>query len=139
MKIEMMMIGAVLFGLVFILGLDVYSTMLSNYDVNVDTASTFGKMSSNAKQIKDEAESMRGSIQGGSVTEDNAVDGMVLGGYSAIRNNPFTAIGVASNATQTLMLENHMVPAEAVVFLMLVLSILTVFAIIALIFKFEQR
>lgn len=139
MKIEMMMIGAILFGMVFIVGLDIYSEMLYQYDVNIDTNTTFGKMSFNAQQIKKEASDMRESITSGSVTEGNAVDDMVLGGYSAVRNNPFTIMGIAANSTETLMMESHMVPAPVVVLLMSILGILTIFAIIALIFKFEQR
>lgn len=139
MKIEMMMIGAVLFGLIFVLGLDVYSSGLSDYDVSVDTSTTWGKMSYNAKQIKDYDKAMRDNIRGGSVTEGDAVDDMVRGGYESVKDSPFGAIGVAANATETLMMESHMVPAEVISFLMVTLSILVTFAIIALIFRFEQR
>lgn len=139
MKIEMMIIGAVLFGLVFVLGVGFYGEMLSNYDVDVDTSSTFGKISYNAKQIYDYESSMRNDIQGGAVTDTNAVDDMVEGGYSAIKNNPFGALGIAANATETLMMEKDMIPAPAISFILLTLSILTTFAIIGLIFRFEQR
>lgn len=139
MKIEMMMIGALLFGLVFALGIDVYSKMLSNYDVDIDTSTTFGKMSSNAKQIQDETESMRTAIEGGEVSEGGAEDDMFSGGYKAIKNNPFTALGVAKNATETLMFEMHMIPDDAIEIIMIIFSIFTLFAIIALIFRFQQR
>jgi len=139
MKLEMLMIGAVLFGLVFVLGVDIYSDMLSKYKVDIDTSTTFGKMSYNAKQIKDYESNMRSNIQGGIVTEENAVDDMIAGGYRAIQNNPYGAIDVAANATQTLMQETGMVPASVVSFLLLTLTILTTFAIIALVFRFAQR
>lgn len=139
MKIEMMMIGAVLFGVVFSLGLNFYGEMLSNYNVDIDTSSTFGEISNNAKEIAKINDQMQGDIEGGSVTEGDAVEDMIAGGYSAIKNSPFSAIGVAAEATETLLLEFHMVPAEAIDFIILVLSLLTLFAIIGLIFRFEQR
>jgi len=139
MKIEYMMIGAVLFGLVFVLGTSIYGNTLSKYDVDIDTSTTWGQMGSNAKQIYDYDKDMRGSIQGGTVTETNAVDDMIEGGYSAIKNNPYSAISVAGNATYTLMKQARFIPAPAITFILLTLSILTTFAIIALIFKFQQR
>lgn len=139
MKIEMILIGVLLFGLVFVLGYDIHTEMLKNYDVEIDTTDPFGRMSDNGKQIKNQVQLMRNDIQGGSVSEGTAEDDMIRGTYQAIKNNPFTAIGTAGNATETLMKETDIIPAEAIGVLLLILSILTIFAIIALVFRFQQR
>lgn len=139
MKIEMMMIGAILFSLVIVLGTGIYGQMLSNYNVSVDTSNTFGKLSYTAKDLYQYDSNMRSNIQGGAVTDANAVDEMLEGGYSAVKTNPFGALGVAANSTEILLKEKDMIPAPAIAFILLTLSILTTFAIIALIFKFEQR
>lgn len=139
MKIEFIMIGALLFGLVFVTGYNVYGELLSNYDAEIDTSDTFGQMSFNVKELNEYSDNMRENIQGGAVTEGDAVDDMVEGGYSAIKDNPYGAVGIAANATETLMQESPFVPAEIKIFLLATLSILVTFAIIALIFRFEQR
>lgn len=139
MKLENIFIGAVLFGLVFITGLQIYGEGLSRYDVEADTDSTFGKMSYNLKAIYDYQDDVKEKIQGGKVTDAQAVDEMVKGGYTGIRNNPFTAIEVATNATMTLAQETGYVSPELVGFFMTVFSLLVVFAIIQLIFRFRSN
>lgn len=139
MKLEMMFIGALSFGLVFVLYLGVYAEGLVNYDVDVDTSTSFGKLSYNAKQIQEYQDNVRASLQGGTVTDEDAVDAMVRGGYAGIRNNPFSSLSIAGNATETLLQEYQFVPAPVISFILLVISILVVFAIIALIFRFRTQ
>lgn len=139
MKIEMMFIGAIFFGLAFVVGLGFLGDGLSNYNVDADTSSTFGKMSNDIKQIYDYQDSMKEQIQGGVVTDSDAVDQMLRGGYTSIRGNPFDAVSVAGNASMNLAKETGFLPADIIFFLMTTMAILLLFAIIALIFKFEQR
>lgn len=139
MKLEMMFIGALLFGLVFVAGLNIYGEALSNYNVDVDTSNTFGKMSNNLQSIYDYQKNMKEDIQGGSVTDENAVDDMVSGGYKAIRTNPVSALTVATNASMVFAQETGVVDEYFVAFFVTVLAILVIFAIIAIIFKFEIR
>ena len=139
MKLEMMFIGALIFGLVFVVGLGIYGEGLSEYDVSVDTNSTFGQMTHNLKRIYDIQDSTKDQIQGGEVTDADAVDEMIKGGYTGVRSNPFTALTVAANASMTLGKETGFVSAPIIGFFMAVLSILVLFAIIALIFRFQQR
>jgi len=136
-KIEMMFIGVLLFGLVWILCLNIYADGLSNYNVDVDTDSTFGKMGSNLKQIYDIQDSMKTQIEGGEVSDEDAVDEMIKGGYTSIRSGPFSALKVATNATMVLAQETGFISSPIISFFMAVMIVLILFAILALIFKFR--
>lgn len=139
MKLEMLFIGALLFGLVFIAGFNLYAENLSTYSIDVDTNTTFGKLANEGKLLYDYNKDIQDKIAGQTVTDATAVDSMVSGGYTAIKNNPFNALAYASNTTQTLMLETDYVPVYMINFILIVLSILVTFAIIAIIFQFQQR
>lgn len=139
MKLEMMFIGALFLGLVMITGSAVIGEGLSRYNVESDTTTTFGKVSYSLKNVYDYQDSMKENIQGGDVTDQNAVDQMLAGGYTSIRNQPFNALTAATNTTMLLAMESGFVNANIIGFFIAVISILVLFAIIALIFKFEQR
>ena len=139
MKLEMMFIGALAFGLVFIVFLGIYAESLDEYGVEVDTSTTFGKMSSNIQQLQTIQGNMKDEREGGAVTDENAVDDMIAGGYKAIRTNPFKAVTIAANASMTLAQETNFLTPEIISFLMYTIGILTLFALIAIIFKFTQR
>jgi hypothetical protein len=139
MKLEMAFIGALLFGLVFVAGLNLYGEGLSKYNKDIDTSSTFGKMSYNLQGVYDFQQDSKDKLQGGIVTDESAVDEMVKGGYTGIRANPFFAMSVAANATQTLAQETGYVSPEILGWAMAVLSILIVFSIMALVFRFRSN
>lgn len=139
MKLEMMFIGALAFGLVFVVFLGIYAEGLDEYNVEVDTSTTFGKMGYNIQQLQSIQGNMRGEIEGGAVTDENAVDDMIAGGYKAIRTNPFKAVTIATNASMTLAQETGFLSPDIIFFLTAVIGILTLFALIAIIFKFTQR
>jgi len=139
MKLEMAFIGALLFGLIFVTGLNLYGEGLSNYDKDIDTSSTWGKMSYNLKGVYDFQNDAKDKLQGGVVTDESAVDEMVKGGYTGIRANPFFAMSVAANATQTLAQETGYISPEVLSWGMAVFSILVIFSIIALVFRFRSN
>lgn len=137
MKLEMLFIGAGIFGLVFVLFLGIYSEGINKYNPNIDTSTTFGKMSSSIAELSESSEDMRAKIKGGVVSDENAVDEMIAGGYKATKVNPFSVLAVASNATSTLMKETGYVSAPIISFLIFVLFVLTAFAVIYLIFRYK--
>lgn len=136
-KLEYLFIGVLLFGLVFVLGLGFLTEALSFYNVQADTSTTFGKMTYNLKAIYDYQDSMKEKIQGGTVTDESAVDEMVKGGYTGTRTGPFNALTIAGNATMTLAQEVGFIDPNILSFLMTIFSIFVLFAIIALIFRFR--
>lgn len=138
MKLEMIFIGALTFGIIFVVMLGLYSEGLINYGVTANTDDTFGKMTSNMKQIYDYQDSVKSNIQGGTVSEEDAVDEMVSGGYKGIRNNPFTALTVATNASMTLAQETGFLSAPIVGYLVTIAIITAIFAVVALIFRFNS-
>lgn len=139
MKIEMMIIGALLFSLIFVTGFSIYISTLNTYNVQVDTSTTWGKISNNALALQKEGANMRSKIQGGDVTEGDATEDMVADSYTAIKESPYSALGIAANATETLLKEQHMVNSTTISIIMIILGILVTFAIIAVVFRFEQR
>lgn len=139
MKLEMMFIGALFLGLIMITGSTIIGEGLSRYNVESDTTTTFGRVSYSLKSVYDYQDSMKENIQGGDVTDQDAVDQMLAGGYTSIRNQPFNALTAATNTTMILAMESGFISADIIGFFIAVISILVLFAIIALIFKFEQR
>lgn len=142
MKIEMFIIAFAAFGLVFLLGIGIYGEGLRIYDVDVDTSSTFGKVSSNIKQLYGYSLETKEQLTGGKVSDTDAVDDMIAGGYKGIRTSPFKTLTIATNLTQTLVTETDMsglVSPLIVQFIMLTLTVLVIFAIVYLIFRFQSR
>lgn len=136
-KLEMIFISAIMLGVVFVAGLSLYSEGLTKYNVDVDTSTTWGKIGYNAKEINQLQIDTRNKLQGGTVSDESAVDEMIKGAYTGTRTNPFSAIEIASNATMTLFQETQMVPDFWISFLLLVLATILVWSIIALIFRFR--
>ncbi|GAJ20474.1 unnamed protein product, partial [marine sediment metagenome] len=93
----------------------------------------------NLKEIYDAQESMKDLVQGGTVTDESAVDEMIKGGYTGIRSGPFSALYVTTNATMVLAQETGFVSAPVIAFFITVISVLIIFAILALILQSEQR
>lgn len=137
LKLEMMFIGVLIFGVIFAVGLNIYSEALSSYNVEDNTDSTFGKMKTNLRAVYEYQDDMKGKIQGDDVTSDDAVDDMVKGGYSSVRVMPFQTISTAANATMILGSELGFVDPLWMGFFLTILSILVITAIIALIFRFR--
>ena len=138
MKLESFFIGAALFSLVFTLGLSVYAENLSNYGVSADD-SKFGKVTIQLKSVYDETDDMVDRLQGEAVTDQDAVDEMVRGGYTSIRSNPFTVASIATNATMQIAKESGFIHGAVIKWLTTVLVILVVFAIIAIVFRFRAN
>lgn len=139
MKLEMMFIGGLLFGLVFALGAGILGEGLSRYNIDSDTSTTFGKMSYSLKSVYDYQDNVKDKLQGGEVTDQDAVDQMIKGGYIGVRSSPFNALTVATNASMHLAQETGFVDAKIIGFLIFVMITLVTFAIVAIIFKFETR
>ena len=142
MKLEMFIIAFAAFGLIFLLGLGIYSEGLNVYNVDVDTSSSFGKISSNVKQLYGYNIDTKDKLTGGTVSDTDAVDEMIAGGYKGIRTSPFRSLSIATNITQTLVTEtpmSGMVSPFIIQFLLLTLTVLVIFAIIYLIFRFQAR
>ncbi len=142
MKIEMLIIGIALFGLTFIVGLDIYSEGLGVYNVEIDTSSSFGKMSSNVQQLYGYSKDTKDKITSGIVSDEDAVNEMIAGGYTGMRSSSFNSLAIATNITQTLVTETTMsgiISPFIIQFLMLVLTVLVVFSILYIIFRFQMR
>lgn len=142
MKLEMAVIAFAAFGLVFLLGLGIYSEGLNIYNVEVDTSSSFGKISSNVKELYGYSIDTKDKLTGGQVSDESAVDEMIRGGYTGIRTSPFRSLTIATNLTQTMVTEtplSGMISPFIIQFILLVLTILVIFAIMYLIFRFQSR
>lgn len=138
MKLQMLFIGALMFGVLFVIGLNVYGQIISDYDVNVDTPDEWGRLHSNLKQYYDTQEDLKSNIRGGTVTDADAVDDMIKGGYTGIRASPFEAVGLAANQTTQLMVDTDYVDPLFAALFAIILSIVVVFAIVELVFRFNQ-
>lgn len=142
MKLEMFVIGFAAFGLIFLLGLGIYSEGLNTYNVDVDTSTSFGKISYNVKELYGYSIDTKDKLTGGAVSDTDAVNEMIAGGYKGIRTSPFRSLTIATNITQTLVTETPMsgiVSPFIIQFILLVLTVLVIFTIIYLIFRFQAR
>ncbi len=141
MKLEMFIIGFAAFGLVFLLGVGVLSEGLNFYNVEMDTDSSFGKVSSNVKELYGYSLDTKDKIEGGTVSDEDAVNEMIAGGYKGIRTSPFRSLAMATNITQTMVTETPMagmISPFIIQFILLVLTVLVIFTIIYLIFRFRS-
>jgi len=142
MKLEMFIIAISLFGLVFLLGLGIYGEGLNIYNVDVDTSSSFGRISSNIQQLYGYSLDTKDKLTGGQVSDTDAVNEIIAGGYTGIRTNPFKSLAIATNVTQTLVTEttmSGMISPYIIQFIILTLTILVIFAIMYFIFRFQMR
>lgn len=141
MRLEYYFIGFAAFGLVFLLGVDILGEGLVIYDVEMDTDSSFGKISSNVKEIYGYSIDTKDKIEGGTVSDEDAVNEMISGGYKGIRTSPFRLLAMSTNITQTMVTKTDMkgmVSPLIVDFIILVLTVLVIFTIIYLIFRFRS-
>lgn len=106
-KLENLWYAAVMIVVSLTVILAFYGNMLSNYSITGDT-SKFGKVSTSLKGIYDPGLDMKSQIQGGTISSGDAVNNMVSGGYTAIRNNPFTVGSTALNVTGTIIQESEL-------------------------------
>lgn len=145
MKIEYLLIGVALFGLVIWIGADMFGGMMVATDTPIDSGNTFGALAQQSANVQygASAESgsyqslssdMRSKIQGGDVSSSNAVDDMVAGGYESIRNNPFYASDMFSKNATIFVKETHIVSSPVLTFLLFCLGVIVVTSILYLVF-----
>ena len=141
MKIEYFIIGIAAFGLVFLLGVGILGEGLVVYNVDMDTDSSFGRVSSNVKELYGYSLDTKEKIEGGQVSDEDAVNEMIAGGYKGIRTSPFRALSMASNITQYIVTQKDMsgmISPFIIQYLLLILTVFITFSIIYLIFRFRS-
>ena len=135
-KLENILIGTAFMSLIFVLFFGVYGEVLFTYNVSGDSTS-FGKIGNNLKQTYELTDDMKTKIGSGPISDTNAVDEMVRGGYTGIRTNPFTAVTFVSNVTQTVAIETGYINPEIVKWTIYSLITITAILIIYLIMRFR--
>lgn len=136
-KLEAIFIALIVFTMVFQVGLDFYTENLSNYNVSGDT-SKFGSLSNTLKGSYDaQQQDMKSKITGGTVSDSNAVDDMVKGGYTAGRVNVFAAGVTALNATNIIAKETGLIPTIYTWALGAFITISVIWGLIYLIMRFR--
>lgn len=144
MKLENFIIGTVMFGVVFVVLYGTggfYSEFLTKYDVEIDNNDAFGKVAESIKtsDIMTVSDDINDKISGGTVSDEDALDEMVAGGYKSIKQNPYTVLKMAGNATTTITKETGIVNPNLTKLLITILTVLVSFAIIYLIFRFAPH
>lgn len=135
-KLENLWISIGILVVVMTIGSRFIAEGLSKYDVNGDD-SAFGRVSNELKYVYDTDINMKDKITGGTVTDDDAVNQMTKGGYTAIRNNPFTITSTAINTTMVIARESGMVDSIWLWVSGFILISLVALSIIYLIFRFR--
>lgn len=135
MKIESVLIGAALIGLVFVIGLNLLVETASNYSVATDTDNNFGKITSDLESSYKYGEDMKEKVQGGAITDENAVDEMVAGGFKGIKYNPLRAASVVTNTSTAIMKETGLVDANIIRFVTYTVMVLVLLAVVLFIFR----
>lgn len=139
MKLEMIFVAVTLFAVVFIAGLNIYTEGATTYSVDTSADGVLGRVTENSNRIYELQDNMKDDLQGGTVTDEDAVDEMIKGGYTSIRNNPFSVLTAGFNATITILEEIPYVEDVWVGTFLIVMTALLIFGIIALVFRFTQR
>jgi hypothetical protein len=135
-KLENLWISIGILVVIMTVGSRIFEEGLSRYNV-VGDESAFGKVSTELRNVYDADLNMKDKITGGTVTDDDAVNQMTKGGYTAIRNNPFTITSTAINTTMVIAKESGMVDPIWNWVLGFILISLVVLSIIYLIFRFR--
>lgn len=117
-----------------------YNETTANYGIPSDNSS-LSKINTKLNEIYSPSLDMKSKIQGGEVTSDDAVNNMMYGGYTAVRNNPFTVAAIGLNATNIMVNEaSPMLGGINGIFVIAIGTIIVVsiaFAILYMLFRYR--
>ena len=139
-KLEYLSIGVALFALVFLLGSGFITELTSNYGVEQEfVKSKFDNMPQYTMDgLYNSSQDMESNLKGETVTSDTAIDNMYSGAYKAVRVNPYTLAGFGGQNFEQFAKEANLFDSPVIKFVQYVLVILTVAAILYLIFRVSR-
>jgi hypothetical protein len=136
MKLEYIIIGILFFGFLMQLGVMIIADGVDKYDIPIDTSSKFGKIVDEQAKMYGYVDDMKTSMQGESISDTDAVNQMVAGAYKGIRTNPFTAVTVLNSSLVILQTETPFISPGIISFLIISLTVIMSFLILAIVFRF---
>lgn len=135
MQLQKYLVALVVFSVILTAGLLIIPDMNKNYaDVNMSD-DEFSNISSTLDTMYSETQQMKNHTIGGEADDTETWESMVKGAYSAVRliGSSFTLVGDISNAiAKTLHIPQFIVDAAITV-----ITIMVIFALIYLIFRFK--
>lgn len=140
MQLDKFLVGIVIFAVFIIFGILWITDTSNNYNVNM-TDENFDAVFGNATQIIDESYDISQSVKddtfGGDVEQTLAWESMITGAYSAIRlvSRSFGLIGNTLMAVSTAV----GIPPFFITAGLAIMVILVIFALIYLVFRFQNR
>jgi len=135
MRLDLFLIGLVLFSAVMVSAVLMITNVSSNYDVTVDT-SDFDDSYNISGSMYDLSQDMKNkSLEAETEGADESWESLVKGSYSTIRliSDSFVFVGDIAEATAKTL----NIPPFLIKLLMTVLAISIIFAIIYLVFRFK--
>lgn len=136
MEIDKFMIGMLVFSAIILTGTLVIGDINNNYpDIEMST-SDFSEVYDTTDQLYNTSQTMKGSILGGEVDDDNTENSMFRGVYSALRSVTlsFELFGDLVNAIAGTL----GIPAFFITFGLAALALAITFALIYIIFRIAK-
>ena len=131
MKLEYLLVVAVIVGLGLGTMYSFYSQLLDTSGMDTTEAAKFNKVDSKLASVNNLQQDMKSSVTEGAIDEGSEEDSMLGDMYSSVRSKPYRASDILGNATQELGSElKTFLPASIFNALAVILGILTVFAVL---------
>ena len=137
MKPDSFLIGLVLFSLFIVAGTLILQDIITNYDLNVTTDEYRGVYNITEDMYGLSQDMKEATIEGDLEGGDESWESMTKGSYSAVRmlRESFSLVGGIADAVA----KEIGIPSIFIKSLMIILTIMIVFALIYLVFRFIPR
>lgn len=139
MKLENFFISTVIIVGVIILGSRLVSQVEDKYELNDDGSSEFSAISDDLSTIYGYSTDMKDKVQADSIDKDDAYDEATKRAYEAVKKGPFDMLSHSINKTEAMVESIRGVDPVIFTLSKIILTLLAVFAVVYLIFRFIPR